>query len=193
MVIRIGDGITMDLIEVPNSMILMGKYPVTQMQWAEVNKTLLSVDRKDNFPITNVSWDGARKFCSTLSTVIGFCVRLPELEEWEFACKSITNRPHISNLDRDVIDKHVWYKGNSNGIPHIVGEKNPNKIGLYDMYGNVYEWCGNKGKNHPSMGWLKFAAGGCYCSNMWELKRPVQYTQSFKKATLGFRVVIEKE
>jgi len=90
----------------------------------------------ENFPIVGVSWDSALTFCKILSAMEGNNYNLPSEAEWEYACRAGTTRKRYGQLD-----EIAWWGGNSNGRPHLVGLKKPNKWGIYDMLGNVGEYC----------------------------------------------------
>ena len=119
----------------------MGLTEVTQEQYASViGKNPSEFSGRTN-PVEQVSWNEAVEFCRKLSQKTGKTVRLPTEAEWEYACRAGSKtRFHFGDADED-LGKYAWYKANSNKKTHPVGKKKPNAWGLYDMYGNVREWC----------------------------------------------------
>ena len=114
----------------------LGQYEVTKEQYLHiVGGGLLDRSKKDH-PVTNVSWLAAKHFCNLLSIKEGRRYRLPSELEWGWAC-----RANSKDEDPKDIGRYAWWKGNSNNVPHKVGLKEPNSFGLYDMIGNVCEWC----------------------------------------------------
>src|ERR1019366_6733194 len=92
-------------------------------------------------PVETVSWDDAMEFCKKLSQKTGKTVRLPTEAQWEYACRAGTKtRFSFGDKDEDLGD-YAWYEKNSDGKSHPVGQKKPNGLGLYDMHGNVWQWC----------------------------------------------------
>lgn len=141
----------------------MGRYEVTQAEWQEVMGTNPSYFKGDNLPVEQVSWDDAQKFIRTLNErADGSTYRLPTEAEWEYAARAGTTGDYAGNLDA-----MAWYYENAgdarlsgewnsdkeianNNRTHLVGQKQPNAWGLYDMYGNVSEWVQDWDGNYPS-------------------------------------------
>ncbi|HNJ44470.1 MAG TPA: formylglycine-generating enzyme family protein, partial [Acidobacteriota bacterium] len=123
----------------------MGKYPVTQAQWREVAKCAkVQIDlnpepshfKGEYLPVESVAWFECVEFCERLSRRTEKIYRLPTEAEWEYACRAGTTEDYAGYLDA-----MAWYDKNSEGKTHPVGQKAPNEWGLYDMHGNVWEWC----------------------------------------------------
>jgi formylglycine-generating enzyme required for sulfatase activity len=119
----------------------LGRYPVTQAQWEAVMGNNPSRFRGNpNCPVENVSWNDVRTFLHKLTErEEGGDYRLPTEAQWEYACRAGTETPRYYHD----IDAIAWHTGNSNAQPQPVGQKLPNAWGLYDMLGNVSEWCHN--------------------------------------------------
>lgn len=119
----------------------MGKYEVTQAQWGRVMGANPSFFNKGgSYPVDSVSWKEVQGFIQKLNAMSapGIRYRLPSEAEWEYACRSGGKDDIYSGGIRD--RALAWHKGNSKRTTHPVGEKAPNRIGLYDMSGNLYEW-----------------------------------------------------
>ena len=202
----------------------MGQYPVTQRQWAIV-AGLEKVDRKlkkspSHFegldcPVESVSWEDAVEFCARLSRATGRDYRLPTEAEWEYACRAGTDTPfyfgetisgRVANYDSSVI-----YQGesavDSRGRTSPMGEFSPNPRGLYDMHGNVWEWCvddwhgnyddtpidGSAQKDASNDSGSRPLRGGSwifdlrYCRSAFRLSRSPDYADN----SIGFRLVCD--
>jgi formylglycine-generating enzyme required for sulfatase activity len=125
----------------------MSEYEVTQAQYKAVMGTSPSNFKSDDLPVDTITWDNAVQFCQKLSAGTGRDYRLPTEAQWEFAARAGTTGPWAGDLDAI-----AWYRGNSESRTHPVGQKRPNAFGLYDMNGNVWEWCESKYKPYPYKG-----------------------------------------
>ena len=126
----------------------MGKYEVTQALWQVVMGSNPSYFKGDNLPVECVSWDSCQVFINKLNSMTGRKFRLPTEAEWEYAArggkKSLGNQYSGSNNISDV----AWYDENSENKPHPVGMRQANELGLYDMTGNVWEWCQDRYRSY---------------------------------------------
>ncbi len=133
----------------------LGVTEVTQEQYQKVMGTNPSQFKGPQNPVEKVSWADAVEFCGKLSAMpaektAGHVYRLPTEAEWEYACRSGTTTAYSFGDDASRLGDYGWFKGNSDSKPHPVGEKKPNAWGLYDMNGNVYEWCQDRYGAYPS-------------------------------------------
>lgn len=125
----------------------MGKHEVTQKLWTVIMNNNPSTVVNDNYPVNNVSWEDCQLFIEKLNRITGRNFRLPTEAEWEYAAKSTLNSDGSLSTTTskfaggEMPDSYAWYSGNSSNTLHAVGTKKPNAFGLYDMCGNVIEWC----------------------------------------------------
>ena len=133
----------------------MGVHEVTQAQYEQVMGVNPSRFKGADNPVENVSWDDAVEFCRRLSELpaekaAGNVYRLPTEAEWEYACRAGTTTKYSFGDDESELGDYAWYGVNSDQKTHPVGSKKPNAWGLYDMHGNVWEWCQDWEEDYPS-------------------------------------------
>ena len=119
----------------------LGVYEVTQKQYEQVMGKNPSDRKVANKPVEKVSWNDAVAFCRKLSAQEGVEYRLPTEAEWEYACRAGTTTAYCCGDDARELPQYAWYNKNSKNTTHPIGEKLPNPWDLYDMHGNVWEWC----------------------------------------------------
>ncbi len=163
--------------EKPSHLVTVGnfyisKYEVTQRQWKLVMGSNPSSFDDDEFPVEKVSWYDVQVFISKLNEFTGKKYRLPTEEEWEFAARGGNKSQGYRYSGGNNIDKVAWYENNSKYRTHPVGLKSPNELDLYDMSGNVLEWCNSCYSSYssstqanpqgPSTGLDGVIRGGCW-------------------------------
>ena len=218
-------GITLEMIKIPAGSYLMGsgesdsekpqhqvnlqkfylgKYPITQEQYQAIMETNPS-RFKDNpkNPVECVSWDDAQEFCQKLSEKTGRKYRLSSEAEWEYACRAGTQTRYYFGDDEKQLGEYAWYSENSRTKTHPVGQKKPNNWGLFDMSGNVWEWCEdgwhNNYQNAPTDGssWndnhsqtkLRVLRGGSWDGDPWNCRSASRFDYGGRFDSFGFRVV----
>ena len=180
----------------------MGKTEVTQALWKAVMGNNPSTFKGDYLPVETVSWDDVQEFIIKLNRSTGKKYRLPTEAEWEFAAGGgSTNRTKWAGTDvESSVGNYAWYYSNSGDQTHEVATKFPNSLGLYDMSGNVWEWCkdwyGDYSANDqvdptgPSSGLYRVIRGGSWYFNLSDCR--VAYRNGDepdgRNANLGFRL-----
>jgi formylglycine-generating enzyme required for sulfatase activity len=178
----------------------VGRYEVTQDVWQKVMGNNRSFFKGAKLPVEQVAWDEAQSFVNKLNERgDGFIYRLPSEAEWEYACRAGT----IGDYAGDLNDM-AWYLDNSEKGTHPVGLKKPNAFGLYDMHGNVFEWCQDtyhqnyKGAPTDGSAWVeggepnsRVLRGGSWLYEADLLRSAYRYgfVQEHRSYSLGIRVV----
>jgi formylglycine-generating enzyme required for sulfatase activity len=182
----------------------LGKYPVTQEQYQTImgNNPSHFKDNPKN-PVENVSWNDAQAFCQKLSEKTGKKYRLPSEAEWEYACRAGTQTRYYFGDDEMKLGEYAWYGKNSGSKTHPVGKKKPNNWELFDMHGNVWEWCEDgwhdNHENSPKNGtaWndnhsqtkARVIRGGSWFIDPRNCRSAYRYYFDYRYDYYGFRVV----
>lgn len=181
----------------------IGRYEVTQDLWQQVMGNNRSFFKGAKLPVEQIAWDEAQSFINKLNERgDGFIYRLPSEAEWEYACRAGTTGDYAGDLN-----DMAWYLDNSEKGTHPVGLKKPNAFGLYDMHGNVWEWCQDtyhqnyKGAPTDGSAWVgggepnsRVLRGGSWLYDATLLRSAYRYgfVQEHRSYSLGIRVVAVK-
>ena len=180
----------------------IGRYEVTQKEWQAVMGDNPSKFYGDNLPVDYVSWNDCQDFINKLNQLTGLKFRLPTEAEWEFAARGGKQSKGYKYSGSDNIGDVAWYTDNSDDESHQVGTKQPNELGIYDMSGNVFEWCSDwygsysssaqTNPTGPSSGSHRVLRGGCwrYDARGCRVSNRHGYYPSSRYIDRGFRVVL---
>ena len=185
----------------------MGVHEVTNAEWKQVMGSVPSYWKEDARPVVMVSWGDAVEFCQKLSALpeerkVGRVYRLPTEAEWEYACRAGTTTKYSFGDDESLLGDYGWSLKNSSEQTHPVGQKKPNAWGLYDMHGNVEEWCSDwlgdypdgevTNPQGPSLGSSRISRGCCW-SNSATVCRSAYRGRSHpagRSSRQGFRLAV---
>jgi formylglycine-generating enzyme required for sulfatase activity len=181
----------------------MGVTEVTQAQYEAVTGKTPSRFKGPDNPVETVSWDEAMAFCKAISDKTGRTVRLPTEAEWEYACRAGTTTAYYFGDDASKLSDYAWNRPTCGPKTHPVGQKKPNAFGVYDMYGNVQEWCSDWYGSYsdakstdptgPTSGTERVPRGGSwfndapFCRSATRGTKPPDLRTNF----IGFRVAVE--
>lgn len=180
----------------------IGMFEVTQAQWVAAMGNNPSIHQGDNLPVENVSWEQVQDFINLLNEKSGLTYRLPTESEWEFAAKGGNKSEGFKYSGYSVLGACGLYYSNSESSTHEVGTKYPNELGIYDMSGNVREWCNDwfdyytssdaNNPNGPDYGNMKVNRGGSWTTPAVNCRNSYRHTDFPYEASqdLGFRLAL---
>jgi formylglycine-generating enzyme required for sulfatase activity len=159
--------------------------------------------QRDDEPVVQVTWNDAAAFCRWLSQQDGRPYRLPTEAEWEYACRAGTTTRWCMGDDPAELGQYAWVRDDAGSSTHAVGDKKPNGFGLYDMHGNVWEWCLDRFGRYPkspgvdidpsgpTTGWVRILRGGaCSYAQVDRTRSAMRLSRkpSYAYNKYGFRV-----
>ena len=182
----------------------IGETEVTQALWTAVMGSNPSNWKGDNLPVEKVSWNDCQTFITKLNQLTGKTFRLPTEAEWEFAAKGGTKSKGYTYSGSNTIGDVAWYNENSGYETHAVATKQANELGIYDMSGNVWEWCqdwygdysssAQTNPTGPSSGSFRVYRGGSCGDDAWLCRLAIRYYYTPKHTfnILGFRLALSE-
>lgn len=182
----------------------IGKYEVTQEVWKAVMGNNPSKFKGTNLPVEMVSWKDCQKFIAKLNRMTGMQFRLPTEAEWEYAARGGNKSKGYQYSGSDNLEEVAWYDENSGKRTQPVGTKKANELGIYDMSGNVMEWCqdwfgfyvgtARKDPSGPYTGTFRINRGGCWHSYPWYCRSTSRNKQSPNDSyfNLGLRLALSE-
>ena len=181
---------------------LIGQTEVTQALWKAVMGTNPSCFKGDNLPVECVSWNDCQTFIHKLSILTGRTFRLPSEAEWEYAARGGNQSKGYQYAGSKRLRNVAWFDGNSDKHTHPIATKSANELGLYDMSGNVREWCQGWKESYigisqinpigPSTGSIHVSRGGSWWDyiNECRVAHRKGYGSFFRDSFLGFRLAL---
>ncbi|MCQ2278999.1 MAG: formylglycine-generating enzyme family protein, partial [Bacteroidales bacterium] len=182
----------------------IGQTEVPQALWKAVMGSIPSNRMGDDLPIENVSWEDCQEFIRKLNRLTDKKFRLPTEAEWEYASRGGNKSRGYRYAGSNTISDVAWYEGNSSNETHSVASKNANELGLYDMSGNVWEWCQDwKGDYNrisqtnptgPYSESLRVVRGGCWYGNARCCRSSLRYgiNPSYRYCNIGLRLALSE-
>ena len=182
----------------------IGKYEVTQALWKAVMGNNPSYFKGDNLPVEKVSWDDCQEFISKMNHITGKTFRLPTEAEWEYAARGGNKSRGYQYSGSNNLSAVAWYDDNSGKKTHAVGTKQANELGIYDMSGNVREWCQDKLRVYSSSSQVnptgansepyRMIRGGDYVYDARSCRSSNRYCQrqDFPLSIFGLRLVLSE-
>jgi len=180
----------------------IGRTEVTQALWEAVMGSNPSRFKGDNNSVECVSWEDCQEFIRKLNSLTGRVFRLPTEAEWEYAARGGNRSSGYRYSGSNDIDEVAWYDGNAGMTTHPVGQKRANELGLYDMSGNVYEWCSDwygsyssapqTNPQGPATGSDRVCRGGFYWfdAGVCRVSDRRRLVPSYRGCDLGLRLVL---
>ena len=171
----------------------MGQTEVTQALWKAVMGSNPSNWKGNTLPVESVSYNDVKDFIGKLNSLTGMTFRLPMEEEWEFAARGGNSSRAYKYSGGDNIGSVAWYDGNSGSKTHPVAQKQANELGIYDMSGNVWEWCSSlwcSDYSSSRSGSYRVYRGGSWFYNARDCRvsNRNHNVSSYRGSTLGFRL-----
>ena len=180
----------------------MGKYEVTQALWEAVMGSNPSKYKGDNLPVESVSWNDCQEFISRLNSLTVRKFRLPTEAEWEYAARGGKKSRSYQYSGSSNISDVAWYDENCGSTTRAVGTKRPNELGIYDMSGNVWEWCHDWYSSYSSLsqmnpigaisGACRVRRGGSWDNSVWYSRSSSRSydTSDYSRINLGLRLAL---
>lgn len=182
----------------------IGQYEITQTEWEVVMGSNPALFKGENYPVERVSRTDCELFIRRLKDLTGLNFNLPTEAQWEYAARGGKKSRGFLYAGSNSPETVAWYTDNSQGHTHAVGQKVPNELGLYDMSGNVWEWCRDIYGDYPSQTWVdptgpargeKYVfRGGCWNEEVGNCRVALRnyWTSDYRHSVLGLRLVLEK-